>query len=63
MGCGFTFIYDGFCYSPRFGNFFYRNFDLLNCVVFDTIDSFTVFSTFDLDKLGKISLTPLERLP
>ena len=57
----FYFIDDGFCYNLCFGNFFM---EILTCfVVFYTINPFAVFSTFDVDKLGKISLTPLERLP
>ena len=33
------------------------------CLVFYTIDPFTVFSTFDLDKLRKIPSAILGRLP
>ena len=61
MGCGFTFVDGGFCYSPCFSKFFLIEISTC-CVVFYTIDPFTAFSPFDVDKLGKISLTPLERL-
>ena len=51
----------GFVTIPTLAIFFIEI--LTCCEVFYTIDPFTVFSTFDMDKFGKISLTPLERLP
>ena len=61
MGCGFTFnlLMMGFVTIPALA-IFYRNFDLLSGIY--TIP-FHSFSTFEMDKLGKFSLTPLERLP
>ena len=49
IGCGFTFIDDGFVTVPALAIFFIEI--LTCCVVFYTCtDPFAVFSTFDLDK-------------
>ena len=61
MGCGFTLLMMGFVTIPALAIFFIEI--LTCCVVFYTIDSFAVFSTFDLDKLGKIPSTLLGILP
>ena len=58
MGCGFTLLMMGFVTIPALAIFI----KILTCCEVFTPFPFTVFSTFEMDKLGKFSLTPLERL-